>query len=398
MAWNEPGGNNRDPWGGDGRDQGPPDLDEIVRKLSGKFGGLFGGKRPGSGGGGSRPGSAAIWVIAAVVVAAVLLFNAFYIVEEGERGVVLRFGEYSRTTDPGLNLLVPFIERVQIVDVEQRRFEEIGFRSGGPRGGIRPIPKEALMLTQDENIVDVRLGVQYQIKDSVAYLFNVQDPDLTLREVVESAARETVGKSTLDFVLTEGRAEVAANTKTLSQDILDQYGTGLILTNVNLVDAQPPEEVQDAFEDAIKSREDQQRLEREAEAYSNEIIPKARGQAARRLEEAEAYKEQVIAQAEGEASRFEQLLAEYLKAPEVTRERLYIDALQEVLSSTSKVMVDLKGGSSLFLLPLDKLMQQGGGSDEDRAGLPLAEQFSGGSSRDDGTSRFRDTNRSREVR
>lgn len=409
MAWNEPGGNNRDPWGGGGRNQGPPDLDEIIRKLSGKFGGLFGGKRSGdsgdSGGGPVRSGSVGLVVIAAIVIIGWLL-SGIYIVEEGKRGVELRFGRYSTTTMPGLNYRWPFpFERVEVVDVERRRAEEIGYRSAGGGQAARPVPREALMLTQDENIADIRISVQYQIKDPQAYLFNVLDPDNTLRQVIESAARETIGKSTMDFALTEGRADIVADVKALSQIILDQYGTGLQLTNVNLQDAQPPEEVQDAFADAIKAREDEQRLKNEAEAYANEVLPKARGQAARRLEEAVAYREQVIAQAEGEASRFEQLLAEYQKAPAVTRERLYLETIESVLSRTSKVMVDVEGGNNLLYLPLDRLARQSGRDTQarDTAGsVPLAEQIpagpGGGPGDEVGSVRFRDTTRSREIR
>jgi membrane protease subunit HflK len=255
------------------------------------------------------------------------------------------------------------------------------------------------MLTQDENIVDIRLSVQYQIKDPRAYLFNVLDPDLTLRQVIESSVRETVGKSTMDFVLTEGRADIVADVLELSQAILDQYGTGLQITNVNLQDAQPPEEVQDAFADAIKAREDEQRLKNEAEAYSNEVIPRARGQAARRLEEAAAYRDQVIARAEGEASRFEQLLAEYQKAPDVTRERLYLETMENVLSNTSKVLVDVEGGNNLFYLPLDRMLKQSGREEpaRDDHGSPLVGQTPV-SPTDNDNERFRDTNRSREIR
>jgi membrane protease subunit HflK len=407
MAWNEPGGSNRDPWGGGGRDQGPPDLDEIVRKLSGKFGGLFGGKRgggAGSGGGGgggpSRPTPTGLWVIAGIVLVGWVL-SGIYIVEEGKRGVVLRFGRYVDTTMPGPHWRLPFpFERHEVVDVEQRRAEEIGYRSGGRQTTMRSVPREALMLTQDENIVDVRLSVQYQIKNPRDYLFNVREPDLTLRQVIESAARETIGKNTMDFVLTEGRSNIVADIEELSQKILDTYGTGLQLTNVNLQDAQPPEEVQDAFADAIKAREDEQRLKNEAEAYANEVIPKARGQAARRLEEASAYKEQVIAQAEGEASRFEQLLAEYQKAPGVTRERLYLETMESILARTNKVIMDVSGGNSLFYLPLDRMLRQGGIEEpvRDAAGsLPVPNRVSP-SPDDEGSPRLRDTSRNREVR
>lgn len=401
MAWNEPGGSNKDPWGGGGRNQGPPDLDEVIRKLSDKFGGLFGGKRGGGGGAGpQRPGITGIGIILAIVVIGWFL-SGIYIVDEGTRGVVLRFGRYVDTTMPGPHWHIPFpVERVEIVNVEQVRVEEIGYRSGGGRQPVtRSVPREALMLTQDENIVDIRLAVQYQVKDPQAYLFNVQDPDLTLRQVIESAAREAVGKSTMDFVLTEGRAEIVAQVKSLGQDVLDQYGAGLQLITVNLQDAQPPEEVQPAFAEAIRAREDEQRLINEAQAYANEIIPKARGQAARRLEEAEAYREEITAEAEGEASRFTQLLTEYLKAPVVTRERLYLETIQSVLANASKVLVDVEGGNNLFYLPLDKFMRQSSRDGEQAAGSARAGQgLSMPTSDTDLTTRFRETSRSRETR
>jgi len=396
MAWNEPGGNNRDPWSGGSRDQGPPDLDEVIRRLSAKFGGLLGGKR-GDAAGGAKP--AGFWVIVIIVLLGWLV-SGFYIVDEGTRGVELRFGRYINTTLPGLNYRLPFpIESVKVVDVEQRRFEEIGYRSGERQGALRSVPKEALMLTQDENIVDIRLSVQYQIKDPKAYLFNVVDPIAILRQVVESATRETIGKSTMDFVLTEGRSNVVADVQQLTQAILDQYGAGLQVTNVNLQDAQPPEEVQDSFADAIKAREDEQRLKNEAEAYANEIIPKARGQGARRLEEAAAYKDQVIARAEGEASRFEQLLTEYERAPEVTRERLYLDAMESIFANVSKVVVDVPSGNNLFYLPLDKLLRPGDrdGASPANASGSAPEQTSP-TAASDSPGRARETGRSREVR
>ncbi|MDG4553357.1 MAG: FtsH protease activity modulator HflK [Candidatus Competibacter sp.] len=428
MAWNEPGGGNRDPWSGGGHDQGPPDLDEVIRKLSDKFGALLGGRR-GGGGGGSSSGSgfAGIGLVVGLIALIGWLIASIYIVNEGERGVVLRFGRYLETTLPGPHLRLFPIDRVEIVNVEQRRFREIGYRSGGDgsrQPAIRSMPKEALMLTQDENIVDVRLAVQYQVKDPRAYLFNVLDPESVLVQVVESAARETIGKSTMDFVLTEGRSDIVADIKTLSQRILDSYGpdqpagtspstgvdesqngAGLQIVTVVLQDAQPPEEVQDAFADAIKAREDEQRLKNEAEAYANEIIPKARGQAARRLQEASAYKEQVVAQAQGEASRFEQLLSAYRKAPEVTRERLYLETVESVLSRTSKVLVDVKGTNNLLYLPLDRLLSPAERSNAANAtGNSLSEAFPAASSTStsiDGSAaatRLRDLNRGREVR
>ncbi len=361
MAWNEPGGpKDKDPWGGQGGEQGPPDLDEVVRKLQDKLGGLFGGRRGGasgssSAGGGKKPfaGIGALLVLALVVWAV----TGFYIIDEGNRGVVLRFGEYQTTTDAGLHWHIPYpIETVEVVNVEAIRNVEIGYRSGGGGQGLRKVPKEALMLTQDENIIDIQLAVQYKIKNAKDYLFNLRDPDMTLHQATESAIREVIGKSTMDFVLTEGRSEVVARTEQLTQEILDRYKSGLLITSVNMQDAQPPEEVQDAFNDAIKAREDEQRLKNEAEAYANEILPKARGEAARMLEEASAYKAQVVARAEGEASRFLQLLEEYQKAPEVTRERLYLTTLEEILEKATKVMLDVEGGNNLLFLPLDRLI------------------------------------------
>jgi modulator of FtsH protease HflK len=434
MAWNEPGGGgNRDPWSGGGRDQGPPDLDEVIRKLSDKFGSLLGGRRGGGGGGGGRSGSpgtpssgfAGITVIVVVIALVGWLIASIYIVDEGTRGVVQRFGRYHTTSMPGPHLRLFPIDRVEIVNVEQRRFREIGYRS--PDGttvspvrqsAVRSVPQEALMLTQDENIVDVRLAVQYQINDPRAYLFNISEPEAVLVQVVESAARETIGKSTMDFVLTEGRAEIVANIQVLSQRILDNYppesllvsdqetgsrGSGMQIVTVVLQDVQPPEEVQDAFADAIKAREDEQRFMNEAEAYANEVIPRARGQATRRLQEASAYREQVIAQAEGEASRFEQLLGAYRIAPEVTRERLYLETIEAVLMQASKVLVDVQGTNNLLYLPLDRLLRSGeaSGTGGTRAtGGVLSEMPGASASVDDGgvIPRLRDLSRAREVR
>ena len=410
MAWNEPGGGgNRDPWSGGGRDQGPPDLDEVVRKLSDKFGALLGGRQGGgdggSGAGASGPRFVGIGLVIGIIALIGWLVASVYIVNEGERGVVLRFGRYLETTMPGPHLRLFPIDRVDIVNVEQRRFREVGYRSGsggGRQPAVRSVPKEALMLTQDENIVDVRLAVQYQIRDPYLYLFRVLDPEGVLVQVVESATRETIGKSTMDFVLTEGRSAIVTDIQKLSQRILDQYDTGLQVITVVLQDAQPPEEVQDAFADAIKAREDEQRLKNEAEAYANEVIPRARGQAARRLQEAAAYKDQVVAQAQGEASRFNQLLTAYRQAPQVTRERLYLETLETVLSRASKVLVDVKGANNLLYLPLDRLLRSGeasggagpvGGASSET--LPAVPPPVDGSA---AATRLRDLNRGREVR
>lgn len=357
MAWNEPGGGSKDPWGAGARKgaSGPPDLDDIFRKLQQFLGGLFGGKHNGGSGGNAF---SSIPIIAGVIFV-IWVVSGIYIVDPAERGVVLRFGQYTETTMPGPHWHIPYpIETVEVVNVAQIRNIEIGFRTGGSARGASAAPRvpvESLMLTQDENIVDIKLAVQYRVKDARDYLFNVIDPDATLAQATESAVRETIGKSSLDFVLTEGRAEIMLRTETLLQGVLDRYRSGLEVTSVNLQDAQPPEEVQSAFEDVIKSREDEQRLRNEAETYANDIIPRARGAAQRQIEESKAHKARVVAQAEGEASRFTQVLAEYRKAPAVTRERLYLDALESVLTSAGKVVVDVKGGSNLLYLPLDRM-------------------------------------------
>ena len=362
MSWNEPGGNKKDPWSGRERPPSPPDLDEVLKGIQEKLSGWFGA---GSGGGGpSTPGHSGSAQLASLFVAVVLGLwglTGIYVVDEGSRGVVTRFGAFVDTTQPGLHWHVPApIERVDVVNMEQQRFVEIGYRSGGRSQSLGSVPKEAMMLTQDENIIDIRLAVQYQIKDAKAYLFNVADPDLTLKQVIESAQRAVIGKNTMDFVLTEGRSNIADEIKTEIQKTLDDYETGIRVSSVNLVDAQPPDEVQNAFEDAIKAREDEQRLKNEAEAYANEVVPKARGAAARLLEESEAYKQKVIAKAEGESSRFQQLLTEYEKAPDVTRERLYLDTMQDVIGQTGAMVVDVKGANNLLYLPLDRLPKMRG--------------------------------------
>jgi membrane protease subunit HflK len=361
MAWNEPGGgNNKDPWGGRG-DQGPPDLDEVVKKMQDKLGGLFGGggrKGGGSARGGSGPAFAGIGLILGIV-ALVWLASGIYIVDAGKQGVVMRFGAFSQVTPPGPHWRIPYpVEQVEIVDVEQRRFVEIGYRSGAAGQANVAVPREALMLTEDENIVNIQLAVQYQVSDPQRYLFEVRDPDAVLKQVAESAIREVIGKSKMDFVLGEGRAQVVSETKVLMQKTLESYKAGLLVSDVNLQDAQPPEEVQAAFSDAIKSREDKERLKNEAEAYANDVVPRARGAAARQIQEANGYKEALIAKAEGEASRFTQMLGEYQKAPEVTRKRLYLETMESVLGKNSKVLVDSDNANNLMYLPIDQLLKQ----------------------------------------
>jgi len=353
MSWNEPGGSKKDPWSGRDQQGTPPDLEEVMRSLQDKIGKLFGG---GSGGRDGGTPMKTIALLVAAVVVAIWALTGIYIVDEGNRGVVTRFGKYTETTLPGPHWHIPApIESVAIVNVEQVRPVEVGYRSAGRQQALGSVPREALMLTQDENIVDIRMAVQYQIKDAKDYLFNVLDPDVTLKQVMESAERGVIGKSSMDFVLTEGRSSIVDEIKAEIQQILDQYRTGIRVITVNFVDAQPPEDVQNAFEDAIKAREDEQRLKNEAEAYANEVVPKARGAAARLTEESEAYKQKLIAKAQGEAGRFKQLLTEYEKAPEVTRERLYLDTIESVLGKTNTLMLDVKGGNNVIYLPIDRL-------------------------------------------
>lgn len=364
MSWNEPGGDDKDPWSGRGDDRKPPDLDEAIRSLQEKLANIFGG---GNGGGENSSGSSSsnnsMKGLGFIAGGAVLLWglSGFYIVDEGNNGVETRFGKYTVTTQSGLNWHLPVpIERVDIVNVKQQRFIEVGYRSiSGAEQGASSVPKEALMLTADEKIVDVSLNVRYQVDNAKDFLFSVVNPAATLKQVTESVQRGVVGSSTMDSVLIEDRSKIVAKIKTEIQDVMKKYHSGIIVTEVNLQDAQPPEEVQNAFVDAIKSREDKERLINEAQAYYNDVVPKARGAAARKRQEAEGYKEQVIAQATGETSRFSQLLAEYQKAPDITRKRLYIETIESVLSDTNTVMVNVKDGSNNMLyLPLDKMLQQ----------------------------------------
>ena len=345
MGWNEPpdGNKGKEPWGNRGNGEGPPDLDEIVRKMQQGLGGLFGKRSTGVGSGG-KP-SALLWVLIVLIVGIFAATDMVYFIDQQDRGVVLRFGAYQQTWQPGLNVRLPRpIEEVMIVNVEQ----------------VRPLTHKAHMLTQDENIVDVEMAVQWRIDDPSAFLFNVNDPTATLRQVIESVVREVIGKSTLDFVLTEGRSQIAQQQFVLIQETLDDYRIGITISTVEMQPAKPPEEVKAAFDDAIKAREDEQRLVNEAEAYRNDIIPKARGAAARLREEATGYKARVIAMAEGEASRFEQLFTEYQRAPAITRQRLYLESIEAVLSSTNKVLLDTEGSNNLMYIPIDRLINDPG--------------------------------------
>jgi membrane protease subunit HflK len=345
MAWNEPGGGNnkqRDPWGGG--DQGPPDLDEALKSLQEKIGGIFGGK--GKGGGGRSGGGAGIpsAMLGVIAGGAVLVWGlmGFYQVDQQERAVVLRFGEFHSIVQPGLQWNPPLID--EVIRVNTTKVRAASFRE--------------IMLTQDENIVEVSLSVQYVIDDVGKFVLKVRDPERSLEHAAQSALRHVVGDTGMDRVLTEGRAQISADVQQRLQGYLDAYETGIRVSKVNVDESKPPTQVQSAFDDVIKAREDEERVKNEAQAYANAVVPEARGAAQRQIEEASAYREQVIANAEGEAERFTLLLSEYRKAPEVTRERLYIDAVQQVLGSTNKVMIDVEGGNNMMYLPLDQLTRE----------------------------------------
>jgi membrane protease subunit HflK len=354
MSWNEPKGGTkheqRDPWGqGQGNGQGPPDLDEAWKKARQKLKSTFGGKGGGSGqgAGSGGPGPAGMLAIAALLVLG-WLATGFYTVDDAEQGIVLRFGAYDQTVGPGLHWRIPWpVESVERVNINE----------------IRRFNHETLMLTKDENIIDVNLNIQYKVSDPHAYLFNVQSPDRTLEEVTESAVREVVGTNMMDYILGEGRTYLETTTLDQVQSTLISYEAGIDVTQVNLQDANFPQAVQPAVEDAIKAREDKERLELEAESYANDVIPRARGGAARRIEQAEGYRARLVNQAEGDASRFTQLLQEYQRAPGVTRERLYLESMEEVLGRTPKVILDVADGSgNMIYLPVDKLLERHRGS------------------------------------
>ncbi|CEL27259.1 MULTISPECIES: FtsH protease activity modulator HflK [Pseudomonas] len=358
MAWNEPGGNsnNQDPWGGKRRNngdrKGPPDLDEAFRKLQESLNGLFGGgkKRGDDGGGSSKSGGGfgGLIGIALVVLAAVWLYSAVYVVDEQEQAVVLRFGKYYETVGPGLNIYFPPIDKKYMENVTRER----------------AYSKQGQMLTEDENIVEVPLTVQYKISNLQDFVLNVDQPEISLQHATESALRHVVGSTAMDQVLTEGRELMASEIKERLQRFLDTYRTGITVTQVNVQSAAAPREVQEAFDDVIRAREDEQRSRNQAETYANGVVPEARGQAQRILEDANGYRDETVSRAKGEADRFTKLVAEYRKAPEVTRQRLYLDTMQEVFSNTSKVLVtgNKDGQSNLLYLPLDKMIQNSSGN------------------------------------
>jgi len=360
-------------WGNQGNDndregpkEGPPDLDDLWRDVNRRLGGLFGRRNGGgghdggqsSGGGGLSPrqfsGGIGVLIVLALGVWAA---SGFYIVDANQRGVVLRFGEFAETTEPGLQWRLPFpIETHELVDVAGVRTVEVGYRNAERNKVLR----ESLMLTDDENIVDIQFAAQWILKNPEEFLFNNRTPDEAVKQAAETAMREVVGRSSMNFVLYEGREEVAERAKALMQTILDRYKTGIEISQLTMRNAQPPEQVQAAFDDAVKAGQDKERQKNEGQAYANDVIPKARGTASRLKQEADAYSARVVANAEGEASRFSQVLTEYRKAPKVTRERMYIDAMQDVYTNTTKVMIDAKSNGNMLFMPLDKVMQAAG--------------------------------------
>ncbi len=365
-----------DPQWGKSNNEGPPDLDEIWRRLVQKLKSKGapgqapprtpGATPPGPGGTGrtSLPGgkNALLALLAGLVV--VWLLSGFYIVDAGRIGVILRFGKFQETTAPGPHWHLPYPIETQAVgsplNVAQVRTVELGYRTNLKSKVLH----ESLMLTDDENIIDNQFAIQYTIKDPQAFLFNNRDPDETVMQVAETAIREVVGRNKMDFVLYEGRTQIADESARLMQQILDRYQTGIAISKVNMQNAQPPEQVQAAFDDAVKAGQDRERQTNEGQAYANDIVPRAKGTASRLLEEAKAYAQRVVIRAEGDASRFKQVLVEYVKAPEVTRQRLYQDMMQQVLTNTTKVVADQKSGTNLLYLPLDKLIQASSGASE----------------------------------
>ena len=390
MSLNDPnwGRGSRGPQGPGGGNQGPPDLDELWRNFNRRLSELFGRRR-----GGDEPprgpsarglGGGAGVLIALVLV--VWLASGFYIVVEGTRGVVLTFGRYSNETASGLRWRMPWpIQSHEIVNLAQVRTLEVGYRNN-----VRTkVLKESLMLTDDENIVDLQFAVQYLVKDARDFVFNVRRPDESAMQIAETAVREIIGKNRMDAILYETQVDVANRARDLMQQIHDRYGTGITVSTVTIQNAQPPEQVQAAFDDAVKAGQDRERQKNEGQSYANDVVPRARGTAARLQQEADGYRQRVIANAEGDASRFKQVLTEYAKAPAVTRERIYIETMQQILTATSKIMMDYRGSGNLLYLPLDKLMQGAATAGAESAAAPRP-------AAPDAGARSRETLRSRE--
>lgn len=348
-------GMNDPQWGN--KNGGPPDLEALLRKLNAKIASLLGEKGSGGNGGNGGPvmpkfSGGGVGLLSIIVVL-IWLASGFYIVDASQRGVVLRFGKMLETTQPGPRWHIPYpVETVEIVNLSQVRTVEVGYRDNVKNKML----KESLMLTDDENIIDIQFAVQYFLSDPSAYLFNNRNVDENVRQAAESAIREVVGKNKMDFVLYEGREQVAATATKLIQDILDRYKSGILISKLTMQNAQPPEQVQASFDDAVKAGQDRERQKNEGQSYANDVIPRASGTAARLIQESEGYKQSVIANAEGDASRFKQILVEYEKAPGVTRDRMYLDMMSQVMGNVSKVLVDQKNGNSLLYLPLDKLI------------------------------------------
>ena len=352
MAWNEPGnsGKDRDPWGNSGKNQTSPDLDKVLRNFLQKLSALLGGRRPG----GDVGGLGISLVLMVAVVAWVI--SGFYTIREAERGVVLRFGKFYQSVEPGLRWKATFIDQVIPVDVES----------------VRSLPAAGFVLTQDENVVRVEMDVQYRVTDARKYLFSVTNADDSLSQATDSALRYVVGHTAMDEVLTRGREKVRQDTWQELEKTIEPYDMGITVVDVNFLPARPPEEVKDAFDDAISAQEDEERFIREAEAYAREVEPKARGQVKRLEEEAQGYKQQIVLKATGEVARFNEMLPQYLAAPELTRERIYLDTMEEIYSKVNKVVVDLpEGNNSMIYLPLDKLVS-GKTGDAIRQSAPAA--------------------------
>jgi membrane protease subunit HflK len=361
MPWNQPGGSDdKDPWGNRNNQDGPPDLDEIVKNLQKKFGGLFGGGKGSSGRGGGGKSFGALGVFGVLVILlGIWLFTGLYTVQQGETAVILRFGEYQDSKSAGLHWHLPTpVESKYIVNTEKVHTVEVGYRSN-LNNARQTVQRESLMLTEDENIIDIAFAVQYRVANPTDFLFNVSDPmDVVVRSATETAAREIVGKTSMDDVITSGRSIVGSNTSDILQRILDRYKTGIEIVTVDMQHALPPQEVKAAFDDAVKAREDEVRFKNEAEAYANDVIPRARGKSARIIQEAEAYKATVIAGAQGQSARFTSILKEFNAAPDVTRERMYIESIEKVLTGSNLVMVDQENSNNIMYLPLDQMLNR----------------------------------------